>query len=311
MKRVLVVRPGALGDAILTLPALAQLRVAGVEKVSILGTPSSWRFLAPNLSDIELFDFGGSEWLGLFSNSPLSALAIHTLKECDTAIVYLNAEHGEQVCTRLSAAGIKHVLRIDPPLAGMTGDTHAADRLCSIQSSHDANHIDRWLASTTDEIETAQRARRLNTGTAYFAIHPGSGGKQKCWPSEFYVELLRSIQTRTDLIPVVLLGEAEEKLQAHFSALNGVRIVAQRSLREVLAILRGARFYVGNDSGISHLAARATRTLALFGPTSPAQWRPLGADVKTMLAPNGDLRKLSVEHVLAHLSDWLPGEKFS
>jgi heptosyltransferase-2 len=77
----------------------------------------------------------------------------------------------------------------------------------------------------------------------------------------------------------------------------------QQPLRDVLTLLHLSRFYVGNDSGITHLAARATRMLAIFGPTDPAQWAPIGARVKVLRAPGGKLDMLSVDRVFEALME--------
>jgi heptosyltransferase-2 len=299
MKNVLVVRPGALGDAILTLPALAYWKRAGAETLTLLATPSSWGFLSPLSTDINVLDFGAPQWLALFSDSPLPIALQTQLAAFDTAIVYLNAD-GERVCDRLRAAGIENVQRIAPPVAGMTGSIHAAERLSPCSTPGDEFVIDRWLTSTSWSGHSEN--------APYFAVHPGSGGRRKCWPAENFVQLIRTLAPHSG-IPVVLFGEAESDRLDFFRAELADfewRPIVQRPLREVLAILRGARFFVGNDAGVTHLAARVCPTLALFGPTSPEQWSPLGRAVKTVLAPNGELSKLGVETVRAKINDWLP-----
>jgi ADP-heptose:LPS heptosyltransferase len=66
------------------------------------------------------------------------------------------------------------------------------------------------------------------------------------------------------------------------------------------ALLSDSGLYVGNDSGVTHLAAAfGAATLALFGPTSPTAWAPLGRAVRSIAAPGGDLDKLTPQAVLA------------
>jgi ADP-heptose:LPS heptosyltransferase len=70
-------------------------------------------------------------------------------------------------------------------------------------------------------------------------------------------------------------------------------------LRVLGALLARAALYVGNDSGVTHLAAAwGAPTLALFGPTDPAQWAPLGPRVRTLRAPDGRMPSLGVASVL-------------
>jgi heptosyltransferase-2 len=316
MKNVLVIRPGALGDAVLTLPALAHWKRAGAKAFTILATPASWRFLSPLCTDISILDFGAPKWAALFSDAPLPDSIQKQLAAFDSAILYLNAD-GECVCERLRAAGIADVKRIEPPMAGMAGSVHAAERLCPDRARsmmeetmrEEEACIDRWLESTPEEIVAARLLLDFPPGAPYCVIHPGSGGRKKCWPARNYLLLARSLSARLKCNIVVCCGEAEADLIDHFSAQiddAGMRLIMQKPLREVLAILRGARFFVGNDSGISHLAARVCRVLALFGPTSPDVWRPLGRAVKTVLAPNGELSKLEVADALTQCLELVP-----
>ena len=66
----------------------------------------------------------------------------------------------------------------------------------------------------------------------------------------------------------------------------------------MLTLLSYARLYIGNDSGMTHLAARACPTIALFGPTDPAVWAPLGQNVRVVRAPEGNLERIGVADVM-------------
>jgi ADP-heptose:LPS heptosyltransferase len=132
-------------------------------------------------------------------------------------------------------------------------------------------------------------------------IHPGSGGIAKCWPLENFVALAEQLSTRPLLF---LLGEAERErwggaavstLQQRFAT------VEQEDLCLLAQRLSTCRLYVGNDSGITHLAAAmGTPVLALFGPSHEVQWRPVGRNV-SVLSGGGDMRELSVEAVIARV----------
>lgn len=110
-------------------------------------------------------------------------------------------------------------------------------------------------------------------------IHPGSGGKAKNWPLANFVELAATLQAQGRRI-AWSLGPAEEDW-----ALPG-QILPPESLVDRAARLAAARLYIGNDSGITHLAAAAgCPTIALFGPTNPAVWAPLGDMVWVLRTP--------------------------
>jgi heptosyltransferase-3 len=102
--------------------------------------------------------------------------------------------------------------------------------------------------------------------------------------------------------PLVFFGTADDAVRREFDAAmpSGVAWTraANRPLREVLALLTLCRGYLGNDAGLTHLAARACPVVALFGPTAPAIWAPLGRDVRILQAPDGNLSKLKPAGVL-------------
>ena len=107
-------------------------------------------------------------------------------------------------------------------------------------------------------------------------VHPGSGGQRKRWVAEGFVEVCRWWQKTKKGKVLVVLGPAEEKEVRQWRQ-TGSQVESCLSLVQVAALVSRADVYVGNDSGISHLAgAVGARGIVLFGPTCPQQWRPLG-----------------------------------
>ena len=106
-------------------------------------------------------------------------------------------------------------------------------------------------------------------------IHPGSGGKRKRWALEGFTHVARWWRSRTNRHVVILLGPAEED-EGDIWKERELSKIRCRS-RSVAALLSRTDVYVGNDSGVSHLAgAVGARGVVVFGPTCPEQWRPLG-----------------------------------
>ena len=118
-------------------------------------------------------------------------------------------------------------------------------------------------------------------------LHPGSGGTSKRWPAERFAELARRAAA-----PLILLGPAEDDLA---SAFDGLPLARDLPLPRVVATLAKARAFVGNDSGVSHLASWLCPTLALFGPTDPKVWAPAGPMTQVLTAPKGNLSRLVVD----------------
>jgi hypothetical protein len=119
------------------------------------------------------------------------------------------------------------------------------------------------------------------------AIQPFSGSMTKNWPLEHYRALVRNLPSDIARRVTWLAGPEEQ--------LDGA--LRFDDLAELAAWLAGASLYIGNDSGISHLAAAAGATsIVLFGPTDPAIWAPRGREVRWIR--HQPIAELQVETVL-------------
>ena len=128
-------------------------------------------------------------------------------------------------------------------------------------------------------------------------IHPGSGGAAKCWPRERFEKLMNALE---NIIPILGEVEAETWPQSDITRWReryGAQMI--HTLDDLHRILATARAYLGNDSGPTHLAAQmGLPTLALFGPTSPRIWGPIGPHVFLLAPPQPQaMTRLSVEPV--------------
>jgi ADP-heptose:LPS heptosyltransferase len=114
-------------------------------------------------------------------------------------------------------------------------------------------------------------------------IQPGSGGTHKCWHIDNFLAVAKELSLR-GIQAVFLLGPAE---MDRFSdtAIKGIDKIAKTlknpPLVDVLGLLSCSAGYLGNDSGITHLAAAlGVKTIVVFGPTDPALYAPIGPKVK-------------------------------
>jgi hypothetical protein len=132
-------------------------------------------------------------------------------------------------------------------------------------------------------------------------IHVGSGAREKCWPLENFISLgWRLVSRDSPRAPVVfVLGPAElERLDKPLLAelRKNFPVLEAPPLETLAGVLAACGGYVGNDSGVSHLAAAVgAPTLALFGPTNPAHFAPLGPSVRIVAAEN--MRAIPVQRV--------------
>jgi ADP-heptose:LPS heptosyltransferase len=112
------------------------------------------------------------------------------------------------------------------------------------------------------------------------AIHPGSGSEKKNWPVEKFAALARWLADELAAQVLIVRGEADERVTQKLTELLGRRPITMAQglkLVELAAVLERCVLFLGNDSGITHLAAAVgTPTVAVFGAASLPIWEPLG-----------------------------------
>lgn len=121
-------------------------------------------------------------------------------------------------------------------------------------------------------------------------IHPGSGSRRKNWPAGKFARVA-SILTQ-DYEVALLCGPADELAVQEVADEIDKPIPVYRgmTLRQLAAVLSSCTAYLGNDSGVTHLAGLlGVPTVALFGPTDPAVWGPRGRRVTILRWRDGDL----------------------
>ena len=120
-------------------------------------------------------------------------------------------------------------------------------------------------------------------GLLPWAIHPGSGGRSKNWPLENFLNLAEQLQAQQRWQPFFILGPVEEEVSpgtAESIRARGFPLVRHLPLNVLAGLLELSAGYLGNDSGVTHLAAALNLpTFALFGPTDPGLWGPVGKRV--------------------------------
>lgn len=312
-ERFVFIRPGALGDALLTLPTLALLRrarpmahVTFVARADVLPLA-----LASALADA-VSPYDSPTWAGLFSDDPASYPETREILSGARVITYL-ADPDGTVGRNLSQLGAARSVIVPgrPPDSGPHAALHIANALTSFDVAI-PRELDGLIAAlprllpphTSEErAERAWRALGMPEDRSVLAIHPGSGGDAKRWPAERFAAVYREALT-LGLTPLLIEGPADAPTtEAVLAELGAPPPVARHlTVDALLALLRRCSVYLGNDSGVTHLAAFAgARVLALFGPTTPDLWSPLAANAVVLRSPTGRMDALSVEAVIAAL----------
>jgi heptosyltransferase-3 len=129
---------------------------------------------------------------------------------------------------------------------------------------------------------------RSPAGLQPILVHPGSGSPKKNWPADRFAELLKRIliafpRLRPWLIQGPADGSPVEALVHDLGPNAGVQVVTALRVAGLASALREGSLFIGNDSGVTHLcAALGVPTVAIFGPSDPAQWSPLGPRVRVL-----------------------------
>lgn len=280
--RVTVVRPGGLGDTLLTVPTL-QLMLQHVPRAALTLVGSAWaeqieplltfpvrvlRFDSPSLTP--LFGAGaGADPTGAFSGA--HAVVIYG-SDRDSALV----RNVRRLC-----AGSVTTWPVRPP-----GHEHAAVHFARAVADPVPQPLPfAELRVPQQETEWSEQwfGSRLAGQGGAIAIHPGSGGRRKCWPPERFARLAEALDR-----PILLIeGPADEEVCREVAERVPSRLLfgtaAGLRVSRVAALIARCACYVGNDSGMSHLAAGlGVPTVAVFGPTDPAVWGPRGPTVRVV-----------------------------
>jgi heptosyltransferase-3 len=301
MNRILVIRGGAIGDFILTLPTLKALREAyphvhleilGYNHIAVLAEN---RFYAQAVRSIEY----GALASFFAKNSELPPELANHFASFDLIVSYLYDPDGIFE-NNLRRCGVENLIH---GRAKVDDREHAARQLArpleelGVRASDFAPRI----CHSTESRKFAEVFLR-GMPRPILAIHPGSGSETKNWPIENWIEFGNDMLGSDEFCGslVIVSGEADKtqcaRLESEWKD-RDVRFAKNLPLPHLAAVLEDSIF-VGHDSGISHLAAASgAKCILLFGPTDPDVWAPMNESVKVLRAPGGDLRRLDVDLV--------------
>ena len=303
--RFLLLRGGAIGDFIATLPVLQALRaqwpaatieIWGYPHIVELAVAAGWAQSVVSLDRAEMARFFVPE--PQFTDAQVAAV-----RSFDLVFNYLHDPVG-QVRSNLLLAGAKQVLSGSPIIKR----GHAVPFL--LEPLQALALYDEGLVPTLDfpeelRAQGRERLRARGVRGAPVAVHPGSGSPSKNWPVERFVEIIRRLQAN-HLEAVASLGEADVAEAAVLAReLPDLPVLEGLTLVELAATLAECRAYLGNDSGITHVAAAVGLPVtALFGPSDADVWAPRGRGGANVLrAPEGELERLAVAAVWAALEN--------
>lgn len=284
--RILVIRGGAVGDFILTLPAIAALRATFPRAhLEVLGYPA--------LAELALAG-GMIDGYRSIEARPLARFfARHATLDPEWSAYF---ESFNLIFSYL----------YDPDDLFKT-NLGRVSQAQFVQGPHRPNesepiHATQVFLKPLEQLAifeadpTPRLQIHANEKMNRIAAHPGSGSEKKNWPLENWESLLK----RIDSPALIVGGEAEsgrlDHLRRSFPP-DRLEILQNQRLAQVARVLAGCRGFVGHDSGITHLAAAlGLPTIVLWGPSNDRIWAPI-SPLSTILKAPGGLESLSVVEV--------------
>ncbi len=308
MARILVIRGGAIGDFILTLPAIRLLRenfpdchleILGYRHIASL---AAGRFYADTTRSIE---YGP---LATFFNpkADLDPELSAYFAGFQQIVSYIyDPDKLFESCLR--RAGVKNLIAASPKVRDTA---HAAHQLAQPLEEM-ALFLDDPAARfypAPDDLAEAQKIL-APLPSPYIALHPGSGSDTKNWPLDRWQHVIAHLQAHPRVGHLLIVGgESDARQLALLRSLRSDRctILENLPLPTLGAVFAQCALFLGHDSGISHLAAASgTKCLLLFGPTDPDIWAPANPGVNVLADPDGQLSALATTAVLEKVEELL------
>ena len=273
----LAIHPGALGDVLLAIPALRALRMA--DGVVTLAAPRHIAALVAALGEADTArDFETLRLDALFTGEEGAALPV-----AERVVCWFGARDAD-FTRRLRAHAPRAVV------APSIGTGLVWEHLLGTTGARDGN----WCATSPVDpsLVAAGRAALVEAGwdgrARLVVVQPGAGSVRKCWPTDGFVAALGDRAGRGDVTLVLHEGPADAAaVDALAARLPGALRLREPGLPALAGVLRLASLYVGNDSGVSHLAATVGAPAVVLFAAANLAWRPWAdePDVLTVTLP--------------------------
>jgi ADP-heptose:LPS heptosyltransferase len=279
---------------------LAALRRAGAQVTLLAPSGPGGALVGTGTADVDrLLPYERADYAALFASSGGRHEALRSeLAAFDLALVY---SASRELARRLGDL-VPKVVTHDPAPPPASG--HAADWLARpvLELGMPAGPSPVPSTPTAEERAACASIAAL-LPPRFLAVHPGSGSPRKNWPAERFAGVVARLSP--DRPWLLVEGPADAAPVAELARIQGACRAQGLAPRILGALLGQAGVYVGNDSGVTHLAAAwGAPTLGLFGPTSPDVWGPLGPRVGTLRSPTGDMDGIELDAVVTRLREW-------
>jgi heptosyltransferase III len=299
----LIIFPGALGDLICLLPSIRALVARYVDVAfDLMARAELARFAVGRMGMWAGHSIERQEVAYLFAENVAQKAAPFFSQFARIECFFASDNQQFRRSLKLVARGTISFYPFRPP-----GDGHMAEAYLRLLDEPLVQPLRSVIDLRPEDLSRAQaRLQRLGLEPRRFVLFlPGSGSIRKNWPADNFAALANTVRPLPLSVPVVVLGPAETALDSSF-AKGDLLVLKNLELGELAGLARLSRAFVGNDSGVSHLAAAAGgHGLVLFGPTEPERWQPLG-DIR--IIRREPLQSLSVPEVSRELAELLDSQ---
>jgi heptosyltransferase-2 len=263
----------------------AHLEILGYKHIAVLATMSGYANATRSIEYGPLSSF-------FIRGGDLAADLVDYFGSFQQVVSYL-FDPDQVFAGNLKRAGVRNLFVGSPK---MTGEEHAARQL--------ARPLESLALYLEDPAAVILPNETRNAEESLIAIHAGSGSEKKNWPLERFITLASTLLQPPGKRKLLLVGgEAdEERMMQLAKALPNEDVGTARNLPlpELAHVLQECGWFIGHDSGVSHLAAAVgTPSLLLFGPTDPAIWAPANPHVRVLRSPDLTMDGIEVPQVLA------------
>jgi ADP-heptose:LPS heptosyltransferase len=322
---LVAIRPGALGDALLTLPLLAWVRghAPGARIALVTRRDVHSLALRSGVADA-VSSYDDPVWSTLFADEPPARPGRAGELCAGARVAAWTGEDDGVVRRNLLALGASAAI-VAPGKPGPAANRHMALQLADALAplGYSAPVSLEEILSIAPALHPSVESRTEVMGwlrdrdihrRRLVAIHPGSGGDAKRWPTVSFANVIERLAERK-YTPILIEGPqdavvAKDTLSACHLLQPVVPVARNLPIEVLAALLARCVAFLGSDSGVSHLAALAgCPTVAIFGPTNPELWRPIGRRVRALRAVSGETCDVTPDVALGSLCA-LIGEEY-
>ncbi|MGB5619110.1 MAG: glycosyltransferase family 9 protein, partial [Desulfobacterales bacterium] len=274
--QLLIIHQGALGDFVVTFPILKALRTT-IPRIDGI-CRSSFGRLAVDLGVLDTsYPLESARFASLYTEG-IDPEVVTLLSTYRSILLFSFSELLEMSVNTINGLRVFRIL----PWPAVSQKNHITEFLArQVRNSNLlGKEASRLFSQTLFHLKGD--ANRKRCAGARAIISPGAGSVKKRWPLERFMMVAAELKKR-GLQSSILLGPAEIDLEAalQHGPQSQPQVVKTRSFQELITVLESAIIYIGNDSGVSHLAAfLSVPTLVIFGPSDPDRWRPFGDHVR-------------------------------